>query len=291
MDAAQPPAAALAYLADFGEAPPGICFRLDPVHLRADTSGLVLLPARFDDLDDNESGALFETVADWLEQDGWTMRRASADRWYVCSDTPRPLPSTHPVSELEGRPVSGFLPTGPGARDWLQRINEVQMLLHDHPVIRARAARGGRVPNGVWLWGGGVLPASAGAPWERVSVASGTLRGLAVLQGISRASMTNCSGVLAPGGDLLLELDACARAGADVQAWCAALTRLEDGYFAPLLGALARGAVRQLELFPLDGFRYPLRRADLLALWRRPRPCHRVLAVRAGFSASPPADP
>jgi hypothetical protein len=43
---------------------------------------------------------------------------------------------------------------------WRTRMNEIQMLLHDHPVNQAREARGERAINGLWCWGGGKLLAT-----------------------------------------------------------------------------------------------------------------------------------
>ncbi len=272
LDGRQPPAAALAYLADFSEAPDGLCFRLDPVHLRADTRGLVLFDAPSAGLNDEEGRALFELVRPWLEEDGWTARYAAADRWYVSHSAPSPVPLTRPLAQVTGQPVSACLPAGEGAGDWLRRINELQMLFNSHAVNRQRARHGHPLINGLWLWGGGALPSPGQVMYTQLQTRRSVLSGLASLHGIAQVHGIPHAGSLPAGSDaLLVDLDACESAAAtgDVQRWCEALEHLEHDWFAPLLSALMRGAIQQLDLVPLNGFRYPLRRADLLAFWRR----------------------
>jgi len=282
IDAAQTPSAALGYLADFSEPPPATCFRLDPVHLRADTSGLVLFSAHSAGITEQESLALFNAIRPWLEKDGWAMRRGAVDRWYVHTpETAVPVPVTRPLAEVAGQPVSACLPTGGGAGIWLRRINEMQMLLHGQPVNQQRAARGRPLINGLWLWGGGAMPEPGTSAYSQIFTARCVLSGLADLHGVPQAGQVAAAALLPNGpGSLLVDLDVCELAAtrADVQGWCDAAGGLERDWFSPLLASLARGAIQRLELFPLDGFRYPLRRRDLLALWRRRRPSCRIPA-------------
>ncbi len=274
LDAGRPPVAALGYFADFSEPPPGVCFRLDPVHLRADTSGLVLLTAESVGLSEKESRALFEAVRPRVEEDGWIMRYGAADRWYVSSTRSVPVPLTQSPKRVAGQPVSTCLPVGEGTDDWLRRINECQMLLHAHEVNRSRASHGSPLISGLWLWGGGVMPASGKAACSHIQTTRSALSGLAGLHGVSQCSGITGTGSL-PSDDsvLLVDLDACEpmAASGDVQHWCVLLEQLERDWFRPLLEGLMRGKFRQLELLPLDGFRYPLRRGDLMAFWRRRR--------------------
>jgi len=64
-----------------------------------------------------------------------------------------------PPHDISGRPVSEWLPAGPGgdtARSLMERSMDV---LADHPVNRARIARGLNPANAIWLWGQGSRPA------------------------------------------------------------------------------------------------------------------------------------
>lgn len=284
LDAVQPPAAALGYLADFPEPPAGLCFRLDPVHLRADTSGLVLFAAKSAGLTEDEGRALFEAIHPLLEEDGWVARYAAADRWYVSRVASTPAPVTRPLTQVVGQPVSACLPEGEGADDWLRRINELQMLLHGHDVNQHRARHGHPLVSGLWLWGGGLMPLPGKAICSQLQTRHSVLSGLASLHGVTQVSgITDADALPESDTALLIDLDACesAAASGDVQRWCTRLEQLEHDWFAPLLTALMRGTVRQLDLLPLDGFRYPLRRSDLLAFWRRRRHYRSLRSLRA----------
>ncbi|HHQ14753.1 MAG TPA: hypothetical protein ENK16_06965, partial [Chromatiales bacterium] len=160
MPARSAPAAALEFLADFSAPPDGVCFHLDPVHLRADGSGLLLFPAEAAALGEDEGRALFEAVRPWLEEDGWKAHYAAVDRWYVTGNDSAPVPVTTSLQQVITRPVSRHMPVGEGADDWLQRINEMQMLLHGHEVNQQRGRHGRPLVNGLWLWGGGAMPAA-----------------------------------------------------------------------------------------------------------------------------------
>ena len=59
---------------------------------------------------------------------------------------------------LYGGVVSVHLPIDRATAHWRRLSNEVQMLLHDHPV-NLRRQQAGQVPvNALWFWGGGALP-------------------------------------------------------------------------------------------------------------------------------------
>ena len=265
VDTVHPPSAALAYLADFSEPPPGVCFRLDPVHLRADASGLVLFAAESAGISADEGRALFEAIGPWLEKEGWSLRYGAADRWYVSSTVPTPIPTTHALSQVVGQSISACLPDGEGADIWLRRINELQVELHNHAVNMRRADQRQPLISGLWLWGGGPMPAAGSTIYSQIQTTRSVLSGLAHLHEVPQSGTDD--------EYLLVDLDACETASAlgDVQRWSKAVEQLERDRFAPLLASLMRGRIQQLELLPLDGFRYPLRRGDLLAFWRRHR--------------------
>jgi len=75
-------------------------------------------------------------------------------RWYVRLDR-LSLMRTTPLSQVIGGDVRKALPLGEDAAHWHQVFNEIQMLLHTHPLNEAREARGEPAINSVWFWGGG----------------------------------------------------------------------------------------------------------------------------------------
>ena len=268
------PVAPFRYLADSARPPAGCCWCLDPVHLRADSHGLILFDAETCRLAAHEREALFATLSAFLAEAGWRLEASPAQRWYLFGPAADELHST-PLSRVCGKPVADFLPRGGGAREWMQRSNEVQMLLHAHPVNRERVARGVPAINSVWLWGGGVLPEARRARFDQVYSDDPLVRGLALWGGCaSRALPCDCGVLLqltAGAQQVLLVADAC-RAGAeygDVQGWASAVAGCERDWFEPLLAALAKRRFRELELIALNGCRYRLRRRDLWRFWRR----------------------
>ena len=63
------------------------------------------------------------------------------DRWYARMVGLEEAAWTAPEEAL-GRDVFDLLPRGDGSGAIKRVLNEIQMVLHDHPVNRARAARG-----------------------------------------------------------------------------------------------------------------------------------------------------
>jgi hypothetical protein len=72
--------------------------------------------------------------------------------WYLTSDQPLNVKTSLPAQAL-GRDVRGFMPQGIDAMKCQAMINEVQMLLHDHPVNKMREVVGQVPVNSIWLSG------------------------------------------------------------------------------------------------------------------------------------------
>ena len=269
-----PTVAPFRYLADTGHAPAGCCWCVDPVHLRADTRGLILFDAVSCRLSEPEREALFVTLRDFLSETDWCLETTDSHNWYLHGLAQDQLHTT-PLSQVCGKPVSDYLPRGRAAVQWMQRSNEMQMLLHSHPVNQERAARRLPAVNSVWISGGGVLPEARRAPFGQVYSDDPLLRGLALWSGAaSDPPPSNASGLLpgpATGRRMLLVREACLAAAAygDAQQWSEVVVRYERDWFAPLLQALSERRLQALELVALNGYRYHLRRRDLWRFWRR----------------------
>ena len=63
---------------------------------------------------------------------------------------------------IAGRDVYGHLPDGADGPFVRRVLTELQMVMHDHPVNRARERAGRLAANSLWLWGGGVLTIVSG---------------------------------------------------------------------------------------------------------------------------------
>ncbi|MCR4435987.1 MAG: cofactor-independent phosphoglycerate mutase [Clostridiales bacterium] len=76
----------------------------------------------------------------------------------IWKNGPQGFQFTPPHDILEKR-ISEYLPRGENSKVLLDMMVESHKLLKDHPVNRARASRGLRPANSIWLWGEGKKPA------------------------------------------------------------------------------------------------------------------------------------
>ncbi|MEJ2174241.1 MAG: hypothetical protein P8Y76_04885, partial [bacterium] len=159
-------------------------------------------------------------------------------------------------------------------------VNELQMLLHEHPVNVAREARGEPAVNSVWFWGAGALPSRVQGRWRSVSSNEPLAQGLARLSSARglplAASADSWLARAVEDGRHLVVLDALRVPNAlrDVEAYLAGVQALEVRWFAPLLEALRTQRIGMLTLHAPDAteaLSIETVRADLRRFWRRPR--------------------
>ena len=256
----------------------GYWLRADPVHLRVMRDRIVLLAGDEIRLAQDEADALAAAVVAHFGAE-LSPRPLQPHRWYV-GLARAPALTTTTLSAAVGREVGPLLPEGRDAMRFRAYLNEVQMLLHAHPVNLRREARGELAINSLWLWGGGTRPAPVPGPmpalWTNAAEAraAGTFCGAQLHPVPERFEKT-----LLEGQDLVL-LDALVGPGqyGDAQGWREALERLEANWFAPLLTALRGSPARRARIRdPVSGKGLDLRAGDLWQIWRRPRPLASLL--------------
>ena len=281
------PAGALTLLAEGGEPGEAVWMRADPVHLRLGRTDLSFVPAAAFELDALESEALTGTLN--RHYAGEPEFRAVAPRHWCARLAAAPGVRSLSTAEVAGRDVDANLPQGEDATLWHARLNEIQMLLHGHPVNEAREARGAPEVNSVWFWGAGSVPAGGAATdlrWRSVSADEPVARGLALQFGARAlrlpADAAAWLGQLPEEGRHLAVLDALRvpLALGDAAAWNARLAELEAQWFAPLLVALRERRIGMLTLHAPDG-RAALAcetvHGDLRRFWRRAKPLQAYL--------------
>lgn len=152
-------AAGIAPLCALGDAlaGEGAVLRFDPVSLRADMAGLVVLDGRAFALPEQESRALFETAATVTRASGLELVFGAPKRWYARAAA-LPAVTLTPLADAAGMRAHQVMPGGPEGAGLRALMNELQMALHAHPVNAAREARGVLPVNSIWPWGGGVAP-------------------------------------------------------------------------------------------------------------------------------------
>jgi len=225
---------------------------------------------------------LLDTLTDFLEQDGWRLESGRKKHWYLSGGDCQELIST-PLPSVRGRPVSDYLPQGKDAPVWRQRLNEIQMLMHSHPVNLHRAGRGLPLVNSLWIWGGGLLPAKGEHCFSRVVTNDASVAGLGIW------NTSRCEPVPNHADELfsrlennervlvtLDELDVPA-AYEDFGQWNEVLERYERDWFKPLLNALTGRRLSSLELIPVSGQRFCMSPLALLKFWKRSKSYREVL--------------
>jgi hypothetical protein len=249
------------------------CLRADPVHLQLMRDRLVLVPARALRVQQNEADALCEVLNRHFAP-RLSIQPIDAERW-VARAAEDFVVDDHPPLEFAGRDVGLALPTQGSAL-----LNEVQMVLHAHPLNEAREARGEPTVNSVWLWGGGRVPAVSSSRWHSVSADD------PIVLGLGRAAATRHRALPASAsawlerapedGRHLVVLDALRvpLALSETGEYENALGKLERDWFAPLLAALREGEIGMVTVHVPDAaecLAYETIRGDLRRFWRRPR--------------------
>lgn len=150
------PLAPITLQADGGDPGTDYWLRADPVHLGVMRDRIVLADSQALELDQAEADALVASIHGHFG-DSFGPLALQPRRWYLRLPQ-APQMSTIPLSYAAGRDIDPLQPRGPDASRFRALLNELQMLLHDHPVNQRREARGQLPVNSLWLWGGGVLP-------------------------------------------------------------------------------------------------------------------------------------
>lgn len=139
---------------------------VDPVQLRFHHEQIVLADASTLALTTDEA-ELFIAGLNRDFADLGVFDAPSADRWYLklspalLNLAPARFADVPPLSAVAGRRLHGdavHLQSSLSQAKVRHWQNEIQMWLHAHPVNAQRRAQGLAEVNGVWLWGGGVLP-------------------------------------------------------------------------------------------------------------------------------------
>lgn len=251
----------------------------DPVMLRAGRDRVVVFDVRPTDLPESEARELLASLAQHFAPLGWRFEAAGPTRWYACLPVPLSV-RTRPLDEVVGRGLGERLPEGADRSRCRAWLNEAQMVLHHADVNRRRELRGEQPINGLWLWGGGSLPAPSPCPGMDVVPADELARGVGLHAGCrivdAEAAVGRPGPVLYP--DLALRRSTLDN---DADDWWAALAGV-DRRCATLLEALAERRLDVLTIDGCEGVAWRIDRAALRRFWRRSRGALRRALTRAG---------
>ena len=223
-------------------------------------------------LDEQAAGELGATVQAHFGTETFSLAGCVAGAWLLRFNAPLAC-TTWPPDSVVGHNVHDFLPSGPAGAYVRSLMNEIQMLLHEHPLNQRRERTRLLPVNAWWLWGFGETPQDASvvqcAHWDLHSD-DPWLRGLWHTQGIGARDVAQVP-TAAPRRDSLIALSQ-PPAGPDSQS----LSAVDAGLLSWVCTQLRAGAVQRLELLlgeavvRVEGtarfqfWRRPARLADLL---------------------------
>ncbi len=243
--------------------------RADPVHLQIMRDRFMLVDGATLNLARDEAHALIASIHAHFGGDT-VLHALHPERWALRMEAPPDLVTT-PLSQVVGRDIQTQLPQGSDATRLRAWLNELQMLLFEHPVNQAREARGELPVNSLWLWGGGQLP---DPPQSRRTVFTNHPDALALAQfagaTVHPPPEQFSTALLHSPGVVILDSLTAASVGGDAWAWREALIALDNTWFQPLRDGLRLSSRQHVQLVdPVHGAALHFSGVDLWKIWRQ----------------------
>lgn len=230
--------------------------RADPVHLRIENNHILLADSQVFTISLKESMQFADTLNQHFEKSGLAFLPLHSDRWYIHINKIPDL-QTRLLSEIAGKNINNLLPIGKDSALWHNIFNEIQMLLHDHPLNLERETRGELIINSLWLWGGGVMPQSIRSVFNQVWCNHAFTHALATASGITSRPLPHDATVWQQSteqGNHLVTLDTLwgKTQYNNIYEWRECLSMLDRNWFSPLLEAIKKGKISQLTITALN---------------------------------------
>lgn len=223
-DAATLPVAALIREHLAGDAGEATWLNADPAWVQPDMTGVRLLACGSMPLEMDEAQAFAQALQPAFAETDLQLEIGAPNHWQLRLAPDTPLPAFATPEQALGEDLYQHLPQGAAGRPWRALLNEVQVLLHQHPLNAARQSRGLPPVNSVWLWGAGRLPASLQGVFAGVVGSDALLPALASHAGMPAQARTQDAVATAQEG-WLLDLQDLPAAGFD-EAWWPAIQAL-----------------------------------------------------------------
>ena len=187
---ASSPAAALTREFIAGDAADATWLSADPAWVQPDMNGARLLACGQLQLSMDEAQALAAPLQIVFDEAGMQLEISTPDRWHLKLPANTSLPSFAAPEQALGEDLSQHLPQGAEGRRWRVLLNEIQVVLHQHPLNAQRRINGLAPINSLWLWGGGSLPGQLKSPLHGVISDDLLLRALTRRAGIAQQART-----------------------------------------------------------------------------------------------------
>ncbi len=252
--------AALTRQVDVGDAAGSAWLRADPAHVRPDINGARLLGiGERLSLSQADVDALLPALKPVFGDSGFALDAPTPSRWYLRLLREAKFPQFSAPDEALGEDLFEHQPDGPESRRWRALLNEVQIVLHNHPWNTQRAERGLVSINALWVWGGGVLPDRVTAAVAQVRSEDDLLQALMRVAGGEAQTLPADFASVPVVVDTLVDL----RHGRDFAA-------LQRDWLLPAVEAVRSGALATLTIDAADGSGLRLAKSQRWRFWRKP---------------------
>jgi hypothetical protein len=249
--------------------PPGATFACArPVHLLTAIDRLQLGSSGIDP-DPAEAAAILADLNRHLDGRGYSLQSVGVGRdWLLACRESLDCTSVDPA-EAQGHNLRETMPRGRDGAKVRALMNEIQMLLHEHPVNEARASRREPTINSLWLWGFGSSCQTTSATWPQLFTDDSWLAGIWRAHGQPTRPLSGFADAAGTGAD-----------GA-VFAWCSApadaLHEVESRCFEPARRLLSASACSEVAICS-GRHVIAMGRWARWRAWRRNYPMHEVIS-------------
>lgn len=253
--------------------------RADPVHLRIEQNHIMLADSHAFKMTSEEAEGFTSEINRNFMNEEWKILPLHPKRWYIhLKKTPEI--KTYTLAQVTCKNINNYLSSGKDGVFWNNKFNEIQMILHEHPLNKAREIRGELAINSVWFWGGGVIPPSIQTSYTKIWSDSNFVSSLSRLSNIKHDKLPlNASAWLSSKtseDDLIImdELFVSAQYR-EAYEWRENLKKIDLEWFAPLYTALKRGEIETLTIITFNGIKkqeFVINRRDLWKFWLATKP-------------------
>ena len=139
--------------------PDDVAFRVDLVHLEARGGKLIMEDYSAGHISTDDGRELIAELQRQLGNEEFSFHPGVSYRHLMVWHNGLTSVKMTPPHDISGQDITKFMPAGEGADRLIYLMNSSQMIFHNHPQMKRRAADGHAPANSIWLWGQGKAPA------------------------------------------------------------------------------------------------------------------------------------
>lgn len=173
--------------------PTDVSFRCNLVTLsnEKDYADKTILDYCADDISTAEAREIVKTLAEHFNNDEFQLYSGVSYRHcLIWNNGTTDVGTLTPPHDITGKPIKDYIPSHPNAKKLYDMMVESYDILKDHPVNKAREAKGLRPANSMWFWGEGTRKALM--PFEeKYGLKGSIISAVDLLKGIGKFSGMN----------------------------------------------------------------------------------------------------